>query len=347
MIHVFRIMALAVAVVSILCGQALAQTLYSHTFNTLGGWPDSDATNDLNAVYSVVGNEYVINPLQNNTYALVIAPVALNTQDVVVESTIRLAASNPESRAGIACRVSPGLTFYYFGLIAKGGFEIVKVQGGRGTVLTSGAFPVGTLDNVKVRAECSGNTLILYANGRELGRATDNSLPPGVNAGLVSVSPVIAATNAAFADFSIARAGQAAAGTPQPPAIATTAASPPPAGAGGGGGAGLANLPHIDEIAMYNDADGKPGAKQSLFSVGQSRIYVVLKMSGNTKAKFTAKWIAIRGAQETPLLEGQHDNASGHNRVWLYANRNWNAGHYRVDVYADGQLLEKVEFSVY
>ncbi len=336
-----KMMGLVVLLV-LLGNSALAQMLYSHKFDTLGGWPDSDAKGDLSAVYTVVGNEYLINPLQNNTYVLTPAPVAVDTQDVVVESTLRIAASQPESRAGIACRVSPKMNFYFFGLVAKGNYEIVKVKDGKGTILTSGPFPFGMLDNVNVRAECSGSTLIISANGRELGRVTDNSLPAGTYVGLVSVSPVTAATNATFADFTVSRSGQAAPGMVQTPVVV----APPPI-AGAGGGSGSAMLPNVEDIALHNDANGRPGERQSLFNVGKNRVYVVMQLSGHTKAKFTAKWAAVLGTQETPLLESQYDNVAGDSRLWLYADRNWNPGLHKVNVYADGQLLQEMEFSVY
>jgi hypothetical protein len=72
-----------------------------------------------------------------------------------------------------------------------------------------------------------------------------------------------------------------------------------------------------------------------------------MQLSGHTKAKFTAKWVAVQGTQETPLLESQHDNIAGNSRLWLYADLNWNPGLYKVNVYADGQLLQEMEFSVY
>lgn len=322
-------------------GQAHAEVLYSHDFDTLGGWPDSDARGDLNAVYTVVNGEYLINPLQNNSYILALAPVAIDSPDVVIESTMRLAASKPESRAGIACRVSKGLNFYFLGLVAKGNYEIVSVQDGKGTVLKSGQFPVGTLDNIKLRAECVDNDLIIHANGAELGRVTDKSLPKGTNVGLVSVSPVVGATNATFDDFTVSRGGHAA-GATKPPAANTETSAPKTSGAGVGSGV----LPVVEDIALYNDAGGKPGKKQSHFDTGEMRIHIVMKMSGNTKAKFTAKWYAILGAQEKLLLESRYDNASGNSRVWLNANRNWNAGLYRVDVYVDEQLLRKTEFTI-
>ena len=47
------------------------------------------------------------------------------------------------------------------------------------------------------------------------------------------------------------------------------------------------------------------------------------------------------------VLNGKYDSPGNNRRVWLYADRNWSAGLYRVDVYVNDQLLDQREFSVY
>ena len=116
------------------------QAVYTHDFDSIGGWPDSDVSGDLTAVYTVVGSEYLINPLQNMAYALAPAPASSPSPDMLVEADVRLAASQPQSRAGIACRVGSDGSFYAFNLIASGAYEIVRVKGGNGVVLASGGI---------------------------------------------------------------------------------------------------------------------------------------------------------------------------------------------------------------
>lgn len=329
---------------------AQAQSVvYSHAFDDSAGWPDSDRSGDLTAVYTVVGSEYLINPLQSGHYALALAPAQTGSNNQRVEADIRLNASNPDSRAGVACRVEAGARFYAFNLIHAGGYEIARVDGSGGEVLRRGPLPADAEQGVRVRAECNGSQLSFSVNGQLLDTVEDSSLSSGLGAGLISVSPVVAATNAAFDNFSLSDFGGAAA---RPTAMAAQQLSPrsaPPAvdQSGAGGGYAGGGLPVLDDLALFNDGGGRPGARQSLFESGQQRVYVVMEMSGQTQARFRAEWRAVQGSQESVLLNGSYDNQDGHSRVWLYADRQWTPGLYRVDVYANEQLLDQREFSIY
>lgn len=194
---------LAIAMsLSVACA-ASAQSVYTQSFDQAEGWPDSDVNGDLSAVYTVVGGEYLINPLENMSYALAPAPVQSPSADMEVASDVRLAASQPASRAGIACRVGSDRSFYAFDLIASGEYEIVHVRGANGEVMSSGAIDFDPAAGARLKAVCQGATLRFYANDDLLAEVSDTRLS-GKGAGLLSVSPVIAATNAAFDNFSLA-----------------------------------------------------------------------------------------------------------------------------------------------
>lgn len=320
--------------------------LYSHGFDSTAGWPDSDQSGDLSAVYTVVGSEYLINPLQSGRYALAIAPVQTPGPSQVVEADIRLNASQPESRAGVACRVTRGESFYAFNLVHSGHWEIVVVEGDRGEILASGPLADDLEMGVRVRAECRGSELAFSVDGRPVGSISDARLGAATGAGLLSVSPVVAATNAAFDNFALIDAGGSAVAPIAAPAADASPRAAYPQGAGGGGGYDSA-LPQLDDLALFNDAGGRPGDRQSLFDVGRQRVYVVMEMSGAARARFRAEWRAISGSQESVLFNGDYDNQQGHSRVWLYADRDWTPGLYRVDIYANDRLLDQREFSVY
>lgn len=328
--------------------QASAQSVvYSHDFDSVGGWPDSDVSGDLTAVYTVVGSEYLINPLKNMAYALAPAPASSPSPDMVVESDVRMNASQAQSRAGIACRVGSNHSFYAFNVIASGSYEIVRVRGADAEVLTSGAIGFDPADGAHLKAVCRGASLSFYANGDLLDEVNDTSIGAANGAGLLSVSPVVAATNAAFDNFSIASfAGSPGGKVTAPPQSSARASTDV-----GGGGGGLemgGDLPVIDEMALYaDDGFGKPGDKRSLFDTGKARVYLVMEMNDPVPAQFRAEWKAIRGSEETTVLNGKYDSPGNNRRVWLYADRDWSAGLYRVDVYANGQLLDQREFSVY
>jgi hypothetical protein len=333
--------ALALAVASAASAQS---TVYTHEFDTIGGWPDSDVTGDLTAVYTVVGGEYLINPLENMTYALAAAPATSPSPDMVVEADVRLAASQAQSRAGVACRVGRDKSFYAFNLIASGGYEIAYVRGPSGKVLTSGAIGFDPADGARLKAVCRGTQLSFYANGELLAEVSDDAIGSAGGAGLFSVSPVIAATNAAFDNFALASYGGSAA------ADAGASRSAPRASFNGGGrgGAGGGSLPSIEDMAVYaDDGFGKPGDKRTVFDPGRQRVYLVMDLEYPAPADYRVEWVAIRGTDETKVLDGRYDNPGDDRRVWLYGERNWTPGLYRVDVYANGQYLDQREFSVY
>lgn len=332
------------AMFSLAAPLAQAQSVvYTDTFDSTGGWPDSDRTGDLDAVYTTVNGEYLINPLQSGHYALALAPVRTGGGDQIIEADIRLSASQSESRAGLACRVGPGPSFYAFDLVNNGSFEIVRVERDNARILHSGALSGDPAQGMRVRAECRGASLSLSIDGRTVASITDGSLPEANAAGLLSVSPVIAATNAAFDNFALSEVGGRTPIAAAPRAV--TPMSPPQ---GGGQGAGYGDrLPTIDDMALFNDAGGAPGSRQSLFDTGSQRVYVVMEMSGATQAEFRAEWRAIRGSEESVLLNSRYDNQQGNARVWFYADRQWSPGLYRVDVYASERLLDQREFSVY
>lgn len=316
---------------------AAQQPVYQHDFDSAGGWPDSDVSGDLNAVYTVVGGEYLINPLRHLAYALAPAPVDSPSADMIVEADVRLAASQPASRAGIACRVGDDGSFYAFNLVASGSWEIVRVRGAGGEVLDSGGIGFDPAEGARLQAVCRGSSLALYANGERLGEAQDADLGDARGAGLLSVSPVVAATNAAFDNFELASLG----GAP-----AASLRAHPGSARGHGGGAGA--MPSIDDMALYaDDGFGEPGARQSLFDSGRQRVYLVMDLEHPLPAHFRAEWKAIRGAQESTVLNGEYASPGRDRRVWLYAERDWSAGLYRVDVYANGRMLDSREFSVY
>lgn len=344
----FAFLALCLSPLAAALTPVSAATVYADTFDRVGGWPDSDATGDLDAVYTVVGGEYLINPLQDRRYALAMAPARTGSADQAVEADIRLAASHPDSRAGVACRVGHGLNFYAFNLINAGGWEIVRVRDGQAEVLRNGGLGVDPSQGVRVRAECRGSALSFWVDGRELAAVSDAGLPDAQGAGLISVSPVIAATNAAFDNFALSdlqgMAGSAAGyGAPPPQAVPT---SRPNVSANGGAGYG-ASLPPVEDIAIYDAGYNEPGHKRTVFDEATQRIYLVAEFAGPARADFRVEWRAINGSDEAVILNSEFRNSAGHPRIWLYADRSWSAGLYRADLYADGRLVDQREFSVY
>ena len=343
----FALLALAFSPLAAALTPVSAATVYSDTFDTVGGWPDSDANGDLNAVYTVVGGEYLINPLQDRRYALAMAPARTGSADQAIETDIRLSASQANSRAGVACRVGEGLNFYAFNLINSGGYEIVRVLDGEPEVLAQGPLGVDPSEGVRVRAECRGSTLSFQVDGRELASVDDTGLPDASGAGLISMSPVIAATNAAFDNFALSDLQGRVGRTASTPPRATPNSRPVSPSQGGAGTGYGASLPSLDDMAIYDAGYEEPGDRKTLFDEGSQRIYLVAEFAGRARANFRAEWRAVNGSNESVLLNSEFENTAGHPRIWLYADRTWSAGLYRVDLYANGRLLDQREFSVY
>ena len=339
---------LASVVLALGAGAAHAQsTLYSHSFDDAAGWPDSDVSGDTHAIYTTVGGEYLINPLQAMHYALALAPVHAPDADVAVEADLRLAAGDTHARAGLACRTGSGLRFYAFNLVASGGWEIVKVDGNDQRILASGATSFDPGDGARLRAECRGAHLSFSANGRRLGDADDASFIGAGGAGLISVSPQVASTNAAFDNFKLMsfgggpRADVAVAPRGNSPAFVPPPAHAPRAVPTSSG------LPQLTDMAIFDNAMGKPQNRKTVFDEATQRIFVVMQLAAARNASFRAEWKNITGGAEDVVSTSNFDNAAGNARVWLYADRHWDAGLYRVDVYANDVLLDQREFSVY
>lgn len=337
--------AAAALVLALGAGGACAQSaLYSHDFETTAGWPDSDVTGDIDAIYTTVAGEYLINPLRSMHYALALAPVRADDADVAIETDLRLAAGDQRARAGIACRAD-GTRFYAFNLIASGGWEIVKVSGGDQRVLASGRVGFDPSGGARLRAECRGANLAFFADGAKLGETADAAFNGAGGAGLVSVAPVTASTNAAFDNFRLMSYG----GGPRTshnslPARAQPQLVPPPRA-----GTTLASsgVPRINDLAIFDNEFGKPGQRKTLFDEATQRIFVVMELANSRGAHFRAEWKNITGGDERLLSTSNYTNDSGNPRVWLYADRFWDAGLYRVDVYANDMLMDQREFSVY
>ncbi len=336
---------LAATLALVIAPAAFAQSLlYSHDFGQTAGWPDSDVTGDLSAVYTVVGGEYLINPLRNLSYALAPAPVGAPSGDMVVESDVRLVASQPDSRAGIACRVGDGLNFIAFNMIASGGFEIVRVRNGEAEFLSRGPLGIDPAGGARLRAECQGSELRFSIDGREMARASDPSGGTNHGAGLLSLSPVVAATNAAFDNFALYGGGAAVAS--QPASNAAPSDFDNSGFSSAGGGAGL--LPALSDMAVHADNGmGEPGERRTVFPVGQQQVFVLMEFEQPVRANLRADWYAVRGVDETRLLSGNLQASGESTRLYLAANGNFSAGLYRVDVYADSQYIDQREFSVY
>ncbi len=156
------------------------QILYQDDFSdSNSGWPAvSDA--DKSASYS--GGQYVIQAITAKQD--VWAHPGQNFGDVSI--TVDATKSNgPDNNDfGLVCRFQDDNNFYFF-VVSSDGFQAIgKYVNGDFSYLTADkmqpttAMNAGTTLN-KLRADCVGSTLTLYANGQMLSTATDTSFSTG------------------------------------------------------------------------------------------------------------------------------------------------------------------------
>lgn len=125
--------------------------------------------------------------------------------DVIVEvDTLRLAGAKT-GYAGLVCRHQDGDNYYALVISSDGAFGIAKMEGGEFEFIHEGVDPSGVIKSGsanRVRAECIGETLSLYANGQLLMQVQDDDFANGA-VGLLAVSRMETPFEAFFDNFAI------------------------------------------------------------------------------------------------------------------------------------------------
>jgi hypothetical protein len=110
---------------------------------------------------------------------------------------------------GIICRYKDESNFYFLRITSDGYYGISKLVDGEESLLgseelqSSSQIKTGTETN-RLRADCVGNTLTLYANGQVLASVTDDSLTGG-DVGLIAGTFDQAGNDARFDNFVVYR----------------------------------------------------------------------------------------------------------------------------------------------
>ncbi len=174
--------------------------------NAASGWPLRD-DGDVKTEYKI--NTYHVMMQKDNTSVLLHPKQTFNLTDVSVEVTAASAAGPIENSFGVACRVKDEMNYYRLVIGADGFFGIAKVKAGENTWL---AFheSLSSLINVRkspadvgksntLRADCIGDKLSLFVNGRKLDEVRDSEFTTG-DVGL-RIGTEKAAAEVSFKDF--------------------------------------------------------------------------------------------------------------------------------------------------
>jgi serine/threonine protein kinase len=161
--------------------------LFSDDFtNPESGWP-SDQT--LNSEYGYQSNSYRIFAIGNGSVPWVSRDGVYDNVSLYVDATP--ISGNANGYYGLLCRIRNDQNFYYFVLGNDGSYDIGKFKDGEArslfpdTVRYSDAINRGNQTN-RIKADCMGNTLRLYANDVFLDQATDTDFSSGVSGMSVS-----------------------------------------------------------------------------------------------------------------------------------------------------------------
>lgn len=157
-------------------GDVLYQDIFS---NPKSGWGELTTENGtagyLHGAYHFGVNEPNINLWSHP---------GMEFSNVHEEVSLMTPAGPQENRMGLICRLKDDQNFYFLAISADGYFGIGKVKEGLTTLLTGDqmqkheAILTGTQIN-RLRADCLGNSLILYVNEVLVGSAVDADFSSG------------------------------------------------------------------------------------------------------------------------------------------------------------------------
>ena len=107
----------------------------------------------------------------------------------------------------------------------------------------------------------------------------------------------------------------------------------------------------VDSIHMAKDDGGKPGASTSVFAASDRKIHCIInlnKAKGGTKIRTV--WVAadVAGGDNKELKTLDYTTNSFENKIsgYLTWSRDWPKGHYRLEVYINGNLDKTLDYTI-
>lgn len=186
-------------------GEQPGRTLYQDDFSDPdSGWNRVMATNGQTDYDDGVYRIFVNEPNMD-----IWARPGLDLGDVRVEVDAIKVGGDRDNRFGVICRAVDDSSFYTFIISSDGYYGIGKIKGqhyaliGMQALQRSDAIQQGSAFN-HIRADCIGDTLTLYVNGKKLYQAQDSEFTSG-DVGLIAGTYGIAGTDVRFDDFVVYR----------------------------------------------------------------------------------------------------------------------------------------------
>ena len=106
---------------------------------------------------------------------------------------------------GLVCRHQDGQNYYGLAISSTGAYRILKNKEGTMEFLADGMAPAGIIrsgETNRVTADCIGETLSLYANGRLLAQVQDDDFETGV-VGLLAGTKLVTGFTARFDNYAL------------------------------------------------------------------------------------------------------------------------------------------------
>lgn len=212
-------------------GRVLLQEPFNDSFGSFA------ETSDDQVVTSYLSDGSYSVTLIARDYSYVVIPGGVpDALDVSVEVNASQSTNVFDSLYGLACRVQPDGSRYMLAVSNAGLAHIiaridVKSDGHHVEVLSQGPLPEdGFVGNDQLRADCQGDKLTLYVNGRVMAEARDSVLDQPGQAGIsmVSAGDFAGLAIGLFDDFAVRElpsSGGAVASAPAAPAQTTTLAT--------------------------------------------------------------------------------------------------------------------------
>lgn len=154
------------------------------------GW---NAASDTDGVTDFVDQAYQIYVVTPNYYLWANPDKVPSIGDVRIEVDA-MAAGGPEANdIGVICRYVDESNFYFLTISSDGYYGISKLKDGQETLIGMDQMGYNTDaiqsggNNNHIKAECTGNTFTLSANGVQLATATDSDFTTG-KVGLIAGS---------------------------------------------------------------------------------------------------------------------------------------------------------------
>lgn len=144
-------------------------------------------------------------------FSWAVNPTAVEYSDVRVEVDGRKLSGPDTNEYGVLCRVDYDASSLYAGVVTSDGNFAIYKSIEEGPIEFIGMAAMGFSQAVKqggetnrVRFDCIGNTLTLYANGTQLVQVTDDTLPSG-EVGVYSGTFEEGGTEILFDNFAVYR----------------------------------------------------------------------------------------------------------------------------------------------